>query len=108
MTTMQAVVDLARVPLNDAKKVRYSDSVLLGYANSAIRRAYELRPDLAFDSYGTEYADLALDGTFPLSDKYKQTVADYISGRAEMKDDEAANSGRAQIHMQMFAAELLA
>lgn len=109
--TIQQVLDLARIPLNDAAKARYTDTVLLSYYNSAVMRAYETRPDLKFGSYGTPYTPVALGGlpgTFPMPDRFAQTVADYIGGRAEMKDDESANAARAQALMQMFVAELLA
>jgi hypothetical protein len=33
-------------------------------------------------------------------------LADYIGGRAEMKDEESVTSARAQALMQMFVAEL--
>ena len=105
--TNQQVVDLARVPLNDVRKARYSDAVLLGYLNSAVLRAYELRPDLMF---GTSYAPtggLVLAGTFPLPDRFAQTAADYVGGRAELKDEDASTQARAQTLMQLFAAELL-
>lgn len=105
---MQQVVDLARVPLNDAAKRRYTDAALLGYANSAVFRAYELRPDLMFGGGYTPYAALALGGTFPLPDRFAQTVADYVGGRAELKDDDASTQARAKTLMSLFAGELLA
>ena len=105
--TMQQIVDLARVPLNDARKVRYSDASLLGYANSAVHRAYEIRPDLAIGSYGTPFAALVLGGTFPLPDRYAQTLADYVGGRAETKDEDAASGGRAELLLKLFERELL-
>lgn len=107
MATMQAIIDLARIPLNDARKVRYTDPDLLKFANAAVFRTYEVRPDLKpVGSWGTPFAALALGGTFPLEDRLQQTVADYVSGRAELKDDENVNSARAQALMQMFVAEL--
>lgn len=107
MATMQNVCDLARVPLNDAAKVRYSDADLLKYANAFVKLAYERRPDLrSLGSWLTPYADLALVGTFPLDERFAQTAADYIGGRAEMKDDENVNSARAQGLIKMALAEL--
>ena len=108
MATNQSVVDLARVTLNDAKKARYSDAILLGYLTSAVRRAYELRPDLRIGSYGTaEDVPSALGGTFPIPDRYIQTCADYISGRAELRDDDATTEARAQAMLALFGSELL-
>lgn len=46
MATFQDLIDLARVPLNDADKERYPDAKLLGYAKDGLREAAVLRPDL--------------------------------------------------------------
>jgi len=108
VATNQTVVDLARVVLNDAAKVRYSDATLLGYLSSAVRRAYELRPDLRIGNYLTaEDVPAALGGTFPLADRYIQTCADYVSGRAELRDDDASTEARAQALLALFGSELL-
>lgn len=107
MATLQDVCDRARIPLNDASKVRYPDAQLLGYANAGVRRIYEIRPDLRpLGSWGTDPADLTLVSTFPLENRLLQTLADYVSARAEMKDDDNVNSARAQAIAQMFVAEL--
>jgi hypothetical protein len=107
--TIQQVVDLARVPLNDALKVRYTDAILLGYYNAAMFRLYEIRPDLQIGSYGTAYTPVAIGGiggAIPVGDRFAMPLADYIGGRAEMKDEESVTSARAQALMQMFVAEL--
>jgi hypothetical protein len=106
--TMQNIVDQARLPLNDARKARYSDAYLLTYANSAVKRTYELRPDLLIGTGWAAFTDLTLVGTFPLPDRFAQTVSDYVGGRAELKDEDASSQARAQQLMQLFAAELLA
>lgn len=109
MATMQDVVDLGRIPLSDATKVRYADADLLKYANAFIKLAYERRPDLKpLGTWGTPFTDLLLAGTFPLDERFAQTAADYIGGRAEMKDDENVNSARAQALIKMALAELTA
>lgn len=106
MATMQEVVDRARIPLNDADKDRYSDDDLLGYANAGIARAYEIRPDLKFGAYGTPFSPLSLSGTFPLSYGKLQTIADYVTFRAETADDEHVNSNRAIAFNAMFEKAL--
>jgi hypothetical protein len=103
---MQTVVDKARIPLNDADKDRYSDADLLGFVNAGIALAYKVRPDLAFGSYGTEFSELALGVTFPLPYQFQQAIADYAAFRAETKDDEAVNGGRAVLMLQLFEKEL--
>jgi hypothetical protein len=108
---MQAVVDVARKPINDASKARYSDADLLEYVNAFCRLAFEQRPDLVKlavngGDWTTPYADLTLSGSFPLPDRFKQAAADYASGRAETRDDENVNSQRAQTLMAAALAEL--
>lgn len=100
MSIMQAVLDLARIPLNDAAKARYPDLELLGYANSGIELLASLRPDLRFGQYGVAIGPLAAGGTFPFPTRYIQSVADYVTYRAETKDDEHINSGRAALFFQ--------
>lgn len=108
--TVQQVVDLARAPLNDALKKRYTDAVLLGYYNSAIQRLYEIRPDLLIGTGWGPFTGVDIgsigSATLPVGDRFAQTVADYIGGRAEMKDEDAASSGRASTLLQIFVAEL--
>jgi hypothetical protein len=105
--TMQQVIDHARIPLNDAAKTK-TDPTLLSYANAAIHRAYEVRPDLLIGNYTTPFVDLALGGTFPLPDRYMQTVADYVGGRSELIDDEQSARDRGIALLAAFGQELLA
>jgi hypothetical protein len=108
MTTMQVVVDRARIPLNDAKSggvdtnCRTKDTEILGYANVALHRAFQIRPDLKFGSYSTPFVDLAIGATFPLPDRYTQAVADYATGRANVTQMEESDTARAASFMALF------
>lgn len=107
MFTYQDVVNLAREPLNDTDKARYSDSQLMLYTNTAILTLAQRRPDLfigQFDNLPTGQADLADD--FPLPPAYTVTLSDYVTARAEMIDDEHANTGRAAAFMQLLNSEV--
>ena len=107
--TVQQVLDLARAPLNDTLKVRYSDTLLLSYYNAGVLHLYEIRPDLQIGNYGTTYVQVLSTGlasAFPLSDRFAMPLADYIGGRAEMRDEDAASSGRAQALMKLFSDEV--
>lgn len=95
MATMQSVVDLARVLLNDAGKDRYSDPDLLAAVNSGVTLAYRLRPDLFFATAGTSPAALALGDTFPLSVLYEDPVAIYAAGRVQLRDTEDTEESKA-------------
>lgn len=105
MATVQEIMDLARLDLNDLATgtivPRYAQSDLLKYANDGIARAVRLRPDLRFGSYGTgtgtasDYTDLTTASTFPLDLLYRPAVAAYIVARAEEGDDAFANQAKA-------------
>ena len=108
--TYQSAVDLARIPLNDADKDRYPDDMLLAFANQGILQILKRRPDL-FSGQLARLPDWA-DGerlpgdTFPLPAQYLQTVADYVTFRAEMADDEHVSSGRASAFARFFEGEI--
>lgn len=103
---MQSIVDLARGDINDADKVRNTDTAMLAFANDGISRALVLRPDLKWGAHGQEYADLALTDTFPLKIEYRRAIADYVVANAEAADDPAALEQRTLQAMKMFMLDL--
>jgi hypothetical protein len=100
--TMQQIVDRARIPLNDADKDRYSDDDLLAFANEAVKVLRRERPDLFFGQYEALPADKALGDALPLDDEYAESVASYVTARAETVDDEHVNTGRARLFFELF------
>ncbi len=104
--TYQSIVDLARIPLNDVDKARYSDETLLTFANHGMLQLVKYRPDLLIGQWANvPTGEKVLADAFPLEPGYLQTVADYVTARAEMTDDEHVNSGRAQVFMQIVGKE---
>lgn len=104
--TYQSVVDLARMPLNDEDKARYADTMLLIYANHGMLQLLKRRPELFIGQFNSlPTGEAALADLFPLPALYVQTLADYVTARAEMADDEHVNSGRAAAFAQLFGAE---
>jgi|SRR5687768_3245367 len=104
--TYQTVVDLARVPLNDTDKARYSDEQLMLFANHGTLALVKRRPDLfigQFDSLPS--GEAILTDMLPTEAAYAQVLADYVVARAEMTDDEHANSGRAAAFVNLFGGE---
>ena len=103
--TVQQVIDRARIPLNDAAKSRYSDTELVGYANDAYYMLRRYRPDFFLGKWTTLPASLAVNEAFPGIDMmYLPSVADYVTARAEFKDDEAVIAQRAQAMLAMAIA----
>lgn len=100
--TVQQVIDRARIPLNDAAKTRYADSEMAIYANDAYYLLRRYRSDLFLGQWTTLPASLALTDTFPsVNIMYLPSIADYVTARAEFKDDEAVIAQRAQAMLAM-------
>lgn len=100
--TMQSLLDLARIDLNDADKTRWSDSDLLKHANDALLQARGLRPDLFLGTYSTSPTDKMPDDNFPLPLAYRRAVADYIIARASAVDNDLGDDARAAAYMATF------
>jgi hypothetical protein len=104
--TYQNIVDLARIPLNDKDKVRYTDDQLLSFANQGMMAFAKRRPDVFVGQYNNMPAgNYALTDLFPVDVSYVQQIADWVTARAEMSDDEFADSGRAGVFGNMFSSE---
>jgi hypothetical protein len=106
--TFQNLVDRARVPLNDSAKVRYTDAELLGYAVDAFLLLRRYRPDLFIGNWTLEtWSTLTLGSTFPRApDEYLPIIADYVTARAEFKDDEHVVAERAQAFYALASSGL--
>jgi hypothetical protein len=101
--TAQQVLDHARVPLQDNAKVRYTDAVLLGYLNDAVRLTLKNRPDLFVGNWAAlDGVDLTFTDPVPIPALYRSALADYISGRAELIDDEYSENNRSMMLIQAF------
>ncbi len=104
--TYQTIIDLARKPLNDTDKVRYSDAELLLFANQGILALSKRRPDLFIGQFANlPTGESELTDYFQIDPAYAQQLADWIVGRAEMADDEHANSGKAMAMVNLFGSE---
>lgn len=103
MATMQSVIDMARLDLNDDDKVRHTDAALLVFANNYLQEAAKSRPDWFFPN-DPPASSLALGATFPISDKFIRPCADYIIARANMRGTEESRMDVAAAYMQLSAA----
>lgn len=106
MATVQSVLDLARLDLDDADKTRNSDANLLQFANDGMAKAVVMRPDLKYGSYTTAWADLTTASSFPLPLEYRPAIVNYVVMRAEVADDAFANEQRATQGLKMFLGDL--
>lgn len=101
-TTLQQIVDTARVPLNDAAKIRYPDPILLGHANKGLKVLRARRPDLFFGQLSAPWVDKALTDNSPVPAEYDPVLADFVTAMAESIDDEHVVSGRAASFYALF------
>lgn len=105
-TTMQDIIDMARLDINDADKVRYEDVDLLKYANDAVAKTLVMRPDLNWGNYNTQYQSLALTADFPLNPEYRRPIEAYVVAMAETGDDEFVVEQRAMQGLKEFMGGL--
>lgn len=110
MTQLQAVLDLARVPLNDAKDIggsdascRYKDAELLSYLLNLLLQAFRNRGDLFVGNYANPpLLTWGVTQPLPIPDEYVQVFADGVTARAESKDDEFISNPRAAAFLGLF------
>lgn len=100
------VITLARDPLNDAAGDRYTDAQLLAFCRQALNEARRLRPDLFIGKFSVNLSALVATDALPIPDEFAQAIADFIAGRAELRDDEHVNSGRAVALAKLFSQAL--
>lgn len=105
-TTMQTIVDEARRPLNDDSKTTWSDAELFAYARHGLRLWKGKRADLFFGLASTVIDVLVIDDNFPLDEQCIPAMTDYVTARAQFKDDEAAVQGAATSFYKLAAGEI--
>ena len=112
MATFQSITDEARVLLNDqvldeSTVTRYTETQLLGYARQGLVEARRVRPDLFLSNLTGAFPAFAEADTVPMPEEYHVCLVDYITHRAELRDDEFAVDGRASALYQKFKAGLM-
>jgi hypothetical protein len=106
MATFQQIIDSARVDLQDADKVRYTDAELLEYANDGVREAFRIRPDFRLGTFTAAFLTYTANNNVPMPDLYQMLLKHYVVFRAEARDDEYNNDGRAALFMARFETRL--
>lgn len=112
MATFQSIIDEARVLLNDevmdeSTVTRYTATQLLGYARQGLVEARRVRPDLFLSNLTGAFPTYTVDDTVPMPEEYHVCLVDYMTHRAELRDDEFAVDGRASALYQKFKAGLM-
>ena len=106
MATFQDVIDDVRVTLNDADGTRYTTPQLLGFANDGVQEGFRLRPDFLLGQYTATATTYVAGDTVPFPARYQMLLKYYVCYRAELRDDEYSQDGRAASLLGLFNSEL--
>lgn len=106
MATLQNVIDSARVVLQDADKIRYTDAQLLEYANDGIVLGFKYRPDFRLGNYTVALGTYGASDQVPFPLQYQQLLKHYVVARSELRDDEYSQDGRAAVLLGLFEKEM--
>lgn len=104
--TFQDVINDVRVVLNDAEGVRYKTPELLSYANDGVQEGFRLRPDFRFGNYTASAQTYFAGDNVPFPSAYQMLLTHYVCFRAELRDDEYSQDGRAAALLSRFQAEM--
>lgn len=104
--TLQTAMDLAKLPVNDDAGDRYTPAKLLSHCNHGLLTLYRVRPDLWMGDWdNVPTGNLAATTPLPIDDTYIQVLADYITARASMTDDEFISTGRIDLFLKLFGVQ---
>lgn len=105
--TVAEVITSAVKTLNDEDQVRYTEPEQIGFVVDALNMVRNMRPDLFIGNMATPFGTLTTASVLPLDEQFFRPIVDYVIARCEMKDDEAVNSGRADLMAKLSAGFLL-
>lgn len=106
MATFQDVIDDVRVVLNDADGTRYTSPQLMSYANDGVQEGFRLRPDFLLGKYTQAATTYVAADTIPFPAQYQMLLKHYVCYRAELRDDEYSQDGRAAALLGRFQTEM--
>jgi hypothetical protein len=94
---------------DDAQPYRYPDETLVDAANLAIGEAWRLRPDLFFGPglLTGLVPSLPDTGPAPLPGFLDTALVAFVSGWAELRDDQFTTDNRASILLQSFSNAMI-
>lgn len=109
--TLEYTLKMARVLLQDAEKERYSDAELLDSLNMAITEMQRIRPDIPalfqpIQGFPWTTTSLNQGNLLPVDGKYFSPLVSFVTGWAELRDDEFATDNRAVTLLTRFQSQL--
>lgn len=120
--TYQDVITEARVLLSDTdvSDPRYSDTNLLAILNRAMNSLARIRPDAFYSFFsanslnvpqivasGATAGQANLADTFGLENQFFNPLVEYVTGMAEVVDDEYTEDGRAAMLLNNFKTSVV-
>lgn len=97
----------AREILQDTEEPhRYPDADLIRIFNSAVSECRRLRPDLFIGRLFTPVVVVDPSEEFPVDEIYWVAFVNYLTGRAELRDDQFNADGRAGSLLASFKAQM--
>lgn len=108
MATFSDLIGDAQVILQDVAAERYTLPQLLRCATLAVAEAFVARPDFQFGQGYAGVGTYSAADTVPIPANYHSFIIEYIVFRAEIRDDEFANDGRAAAFLARFKNGLTA
>lgn len=120
--TFQDIVTESRVLLkdSDATGYRYPNTDLIAILNRALQALARIRPDACFDLYAANSLNVPevveespsagqvlWTDNFTLEMQFFNALVHYVTGMAEIVDDEYTNDGRAALLLGQFKANVI-
>ena len=112
-TANDAIVETRLILQDTVTPYRYPTGDLIRYLNNGLYALKRLRPDAFLSYYNRDLpqfvdAPESLDTKLPFATIFFEPIVMYMSGFAEMRDDEFTVDQRAGILLHSFAAQLTA
>lgn len=111
LDTVADYIGRCRIQLQDLiPPYRFSDDDLVGYLNEAIMVARRVRPDLFVSSFRTSlpsFSAASMATSVPMDPMYRPSFVLYISGMAQLEDQEDTEDQRAVALANKFSTQLV-
>lgn len=103
--TVADVLTSARQTMNDAAGRNTSTAELEGFVLDGVNTARNERPEIFLGNWG-EITGLTGTVALPMDARFFRPLVDYVIARAEMKDAEHVESGRAEMMLKLAVGGL--
>ena len=108
--TLRDVLTVSRELLKDedSNEYRYSTASLIRYINLAVTSTYNIRPDAFCSVYSgiPSYTEADLDAPFPLPLNFFHPFVFFVTGYAELRNDEFSDDARAKSLLTAYEMDI--